>query len=127
MGSFYWRVLLLCLPWVTDICTIGRSRYTIDLSVHDNVTVFRTDIAIETDARLSRINGTNGVFVGSRINQGGCHITGTRGFFFFVYPGSQTFVLTGDLGKLGDVFHQDRIINKSIVQFRIIKFAYFHT
>ena len=66
---------------------------------HD-FSVFRTDIAIETDARLNKINGTNGVFVGSRTNHGGCWITTTKGFFFFVYPRSQTYVLTGDLGKV---------------------------
>ena len=62
--------------------------------------VFRTDLAVETDAKLSKVNGSHGVFVGSRVNKGGCWIGSSTAFFLFVYPGSQTYVLSGDLGKL---------------------------
>ena len=49
---------------------------------------------------MSKINGSHGVFVGSRIYQGGCPILATSGVFFFVYPATSSYVVSGDLGEL---------------------------
>ncbi|XP_071090487.1 galactocerebrosidase-like [Haliotis cracherodii] len=55
------------------------------------------NVSIQVDVRLSPVNGTKGVFLGARVNQGGCVSYDTTGVFFFVFPDDNFYILSQDL------------------------------
>ena len=54
---------------------------------------------VETDFNISPVNGSTGVFVGARVqNGGGCGAENARGIFFHASPGK--YVLNHFMSKL---------------------------
>ncbi|XP_060551799.1 galactocerebrosidase-like isoform X2 [Ruditapes philippinarum] len=58
-----------------------------------------SDIYVQVDAKLGDTNSTDGYFVAARIFEGGCKLIDSTGIFFFVYPESQRFVVTGNIAQ----------------------------
>ena len=59
----------------------------------------RTDIYVEVEATLGPVNETDGVFVAARVQNAGCATYSSKGIFFFLFPKSQNYILSYDLGK----------------------------
>lgn len=68
----------------------------------------RLDVFVSVEARVGSVNGTNEIFVASRVSELGCNTISARGNFFFLNPLKKTFVLSADLA-------QSKIIKKGIV------------
>lgn len=58
----------------------------------------RTDIYVEVDAAVGAVNGTNGVFVAARVQNGGCDAYEAKGIFFFLFPQTKRYIVSYDLG-----------------------------
>ncbi|XP_045189275.2 galactocerebrosidase-like isoform X2 [Mercenaria mercenaria] len=58
-----------------------------------------SDIYVQVDAKLGEANSSDGYFVGARIFEGGCNILDSTGIFFFVFPATQRFLVTGNIGQ----------------------------
>ncbi|XP_067656744.1 galactocerebrosidase-like isoform X2 [Haliotis asinina] len=58
-----------------------------------------TDIYVEADVKLGEVNGTNGVFVAARVDQGGCNAFSTTGIFLYIFPKSNNYILANNLGR----------------------------
>ncbi|XP_064601380.1 LOW QUALITY PROTEIN: galactocerebrosidase-like [Liolophura sinensis] len=56
-----------------------------------------TDIYVEVEARVGAVNGTDGVFVAARIDNGGCNVSYALGYYFVIYPSKQQYQLTHDI------------------------------
>ena len=54
---------------------------------------------MSVEALLGDANGTDGVFVAVRVQNGGCQSSNAKGLFFFLYPQNQQYMLSLDLGK----------------------------
>lgn len=54
---------------------------------------------VQVDARLGDVNATDGYFVAARIWEGGCKLISSTGVFFYVYPATQRFVVSADIGQ----------------------------
>ncbi|XP_067656755.1 galactocerebrosidase-like [Haliotis asinina] len=53
------------------------------------------DVAIDCDIKVqSGANDSKGAFIAARMDQGGCWLTETKGFFFFIFPQSNIFMVT---------------------------------
>ncbi|KAK3581824.1 hypothetical protein CHS0354_007226 [Potamilus streckersoni] len=61
--------------------------------------IYRTTIYIEVEAKLGDVNGTDGVFLAALINQGGCDILTADGIYFFLYPKSKQYMVTGNAAR----------------------------
>ncbi|KAH9490030.1 hypothetical protein Btru_045075 [Bulinus truncatus] len=57
-----------------------------------------SDIFIQVDFRIPPINSTSGVFVASRMDQGGCGTFSAQGIYLFVYQ-NNSYVLCNDIAK----------------------------
>ncbi|GFO19227.1 galactocerebrosidase [Plakobranchus ocellatus] len=67
----------------TPIAVIGQYSW-------DNITV-------TVEFEIPSVNGTNGVFVAARVDQGGCNVFAAHGIFFFVFAKDGQFIVTNDL------------------------------
>ncbi|CAL1547008.1 unnamed protein product [Lymnaea stagnalis] len=56
-----------------------------------------TDVDIDVDVQVGQINGSDGVFIGARIDNGGCGTYAAKGVFFFIFPKEKTFRVTNDI------------------------------
>ncbi|RUS72385.1 hypothetical protein EGW08_019845 [Elysia chlorotica] len=56
-----------------------------------------TDMTVEVDFEIPKVNGTSGVFVAARVDRGSCPVESSQGIFFFVVPNSGKFVVSNDL------------------------------
>ena len=61
---------------------------------------------MEMEIIIPSINGTDGAYIGARIQHGGCGMAKTPGLFFWVFPGATmqekgTYMLTKDLRMFG--------------------------
>lgn len=55
---------------------------------------------VEVDAYLgSGSDWSDGVFLGARVDTGGCWTMYSEGFFFYVFPYNNTVLLTGNFSK----------------------------
>lgn len=59
---------------------------------------FRSDIEVSVDVYVPFVNGTNGVFMGARVDQGGCTTFMARGIYYFLLYDEQRFIISTDLG-----------------------------
>ena len=50
-----------------------------------------SDVKVSIDAFVPNINGTEGVFLAARVDQGGCDTDRTLGIFLWIYPGKLFF------------------------------------
>lgn len=57
------------------------------------------NVRLRLDAMVPLVNGSRGVFIGMRINGGGCDTSKKTGIFFTVYINNGTFVVTTDLAR----------------------------
>jgi hypothetical protein len=64
---------------------------------------YREDITVSMDARVGKVNGTDGVFLAVRIDRGGTSTGAAKGAYFYLYPANKTYHLTSDLGKAADI------------------------
>jgi len=55
------------------------------------------DVFIVLDVFVPSLNGSAGVYVGGRVDRGGCDSASARGIFFIVFTTNNTFYLTTDL------------------------------
>ena len=55
------------------------------------------------DARVGKVNGTDGIFLAARIDRGGTSTGSAKGAYFYLYPANKTYHLTSDLGKATDI------------------------
>ena len=70
------------------------------LSVVFYCIVCRADVVVRTDVLIPSVNGTEGgVFVGARIDRGGCDAVKALGIFFIIYPGNSSYIVTANLGE----------------------------
>ncbi|XP_046548414.1 galactocerebrosidase-like isoform X2 [Haliotis rubra] len=58
-----------------------------------------TDIYAEVDVKLGEVNGTNGVFVAARVDQGGCNAFSSTGIFLYIFPKKNNYILANNLGR----------------------------
>ncbi|KAK7508502.1 hypothetical protein BaRGS_00000068 [Batillaria attramentaria] len=58
-----------------------------------------TDIYVEAEVILGSVNGTDGVFVAARVQNGGCGSYSAKGVFFFLFPEKQMYIVTYDLAR----------------------------
>ncbi|XP_050396599.1 galactocerebrosidase [Patella vulgata] len=58
-----------------------------------------TDISISIDVLVSGVNTTDGVYVGARINLGGCRAPKALGLYFYLYPKEGRFSVFEGFGK----------------------------
>ncbi|XP_060079232.1 galactocerebrosidase-like isoform X2 [Ylistrum balloti] len=58
-----------------------------------------SDVYVSTDVAIGPVNGTTGVFVAARVDQGGCQSWHAKGIFFFLFPSEKKFILTNDLAR----------------------------
>ncbi|XP_033731048.1 galactocerebrosidase-like isoform X1 [Pecten maximus] len=58
-----------------------------------------SDVYVSTDVAIGGINGTTGVYVAARVDQGGCQSWESKGIFFFLFPSDKKFILTNDLAR----------------------------
>ncbi|XP_067657033.1 galactocerebrosidase-like [Haliotis asinina] len=56
-----------------------------------------TDIYIDTEVLVSKVNGTSGIYVGARISQPGCDSLTSAGVFFFLFPVNQSYIVSTDI------------------------------
>ncbi|XP_046548389.1 galactocerebrosidase-like [Haliotis rubra] len=56
-----------------------------------------TNVSVKASVRLSPVNGTKGVFLGARVNQGGCDSYDTTGIFFYIFPDDKFYILSQDI------------------------------
>ena len=59
----------------------------------------RSDVHAEIAVYVSAVNGTGGVFLALRVDQGGCTTFLAKGLFFWILIPSRTFQITRDLSK----------------------------
>ncbi|XP_021369107.1 galactocerebrosidase-like isoform X2 [Mizuhopecten yessoensis] len=71
-------------PLITPINLIGRTW---------------SDVYMSADIAIGPVNGTTGVFVAARVDQGGCQSWKAKGIFFFLFPSEKKFILTNDLAR----------------------------
>ena len=45
------------------------------------------------------MNGTDGVFIAARVDEGGCNVFAAHGIYFFVFAHDGKFIVANDLGK----------------------------
>ncbi|XP_025093998.1 galactocerebrosidase-like isoform X1 [Pomacea canaliculata] len=62
-----------------------------------------TDIYVEVDAAVGAVNGTNGVFVAARVQNGGCDAYEAKGIFFFLFPQTKRYIVSYDLAHTQNV------------------------
>lgn len=67
-----------------------------------------SNVEVKVDVMVNEINGTKGIFVGVRVDQGGCTAFLARGIFFFIIFTDQTFLLSKDLERT-DVIHSGKV------------------
>lgn len=60
----------------------------------------RTDVKIAVAAKVGDVNGSNGIFLGVRIDKGGCETYAAGGIFLFIFPNESIFLLANDIRKL---------------------------
>ncbi|BFZ01346.1 hypothetical protein BsWGS_04385 [Bradybaena similaris] len=58
-----------------------------------------TDIEIAVDVKIGAVNASNGVYIGVRIDNGGCSTYAARGIFFFIFPNDNIFQLAHDIRR----------------------------
>ncbi|XP_069140053.1 galactocerebrosidase-like isoform X2 [Argopecten irradians] len=73
------------LPLLTPLNLIGRPW---------------SDVYVSSDVAIGPINGTNGVFVAARVDQGGCQAWQAKGLFFFLFPKEKKYILANDLVRV---------------------------
>uniref|UniRef100_A0A0B7BI09 galactosylceramidase n=1 Tax=Arion vulgaris TaxID=1028688 RepID=A0A0B7BI09_9EUPU len=56
-----------------------------------------TDVEIAVDVKVGAVNGTNGVYIGARIDNGGCTTYASKGIFFFIFPNDDIYLLANDI------------------------------
>ncbi|XP_046572254.1 galactocerebrosidase-like isoform X1 [Haliotis rubra] len=59
-----------------------------------------SDIYIEAEVRVGRVNGTHGIYIAARINNTGCTYFNASGIFFFIFPGKGSFSVSSDIERL---------------------------
>ncbi|XP_070211576.1 galactocerebrosidase-like isoform X2 [Littorina saxatilis] len=58
-----------------------------------------SDIYVEVEALVGKVNATDGVFVAARVQNGGCQSYSAKGIFFFVFPAQQYYIISYDLAR----------------------------
>ncbi|XP_059176870.1 galactocerebrosidase-like isoform X3 [Physella acuta] len=58
-----------------------------------------TDLFVEVDFEILPVNGTSGVFIAAKVDQGGCEAFWAHGIFFYVLQDNR-FVVSNDLGRV---------------------------
>ncbi|XP_046548390.1 galactocerebrosidase-like [Haliotis rubra] len=56
-----------------------------------------TNVSVKAHVRLTKVNGTKGVFVASRVKHGGCDSYDTTGIFFYIFPDDKFYILSQDI------------------------------
>ncbi|XP_005092190.1 galactocerebrosidase [Aplysia californica] len=56
-----------------------------------------TDVEVQVDVKVGQTNGSNGVFIGVRIDNGGCQTYVAKGLFFFIFPNDNIYLLASDI------------------------------
>nr|KAI8769927.1 galactocerebrosidase-like [Biomphalaria glabrata] len=69
-----------------------------------------TDVKLTSDVQVGAVNGSNGVFIGVRIDNGGCSTYAAKGIFFFIVPNAQSLKVTTDI-KGKNVLYQDKSVS----------------
>ena len=69
-----------------------------------NPCIFRGDISTAVDVHIPKVNATKGVFVAARVDHGGCGSLLSLGVYFWVFPGTQRYEVTTDLGEIYSTF-----------------------
>ncbi|GFR87699.1 galactocerebrosidase [Elysia marginata] len=57
------------------------------------------DIEVSVDFEIPSVNGTDGIFVAARVDQGGCNVFAAHGIYFFVFAHDGQFVVANDLAR----------------------------
>nr|KAG5714234.1 hypothetical protein BaRGS_018451 [Batillaria attramentaria] len=57
------------------------------------------DTYVEVGASLGTVNGTDGVFVATRVQHGGCSSQNAIGVFFFLFPDAQNYTVAYNLAR----------------------------
>ena len=62
----------------------------------------RTDLFIRLDVLVPLLNGSNGAFVATRVDRGGCGMNQATGVFYSIFPFNNTYIVSSDIGKWND-------------------------
>jgi len=69
-----------------------------------DIFLHRSDIRVEIDIFVPKLNATTGVFIAARMDQGGCTTFVARGVFFFLLFGTRSrVVISNDYGRAHSV------------------------
>ena len=62
--------------------------------------ICRSDVSLSVDIYTEDSpDGSSGVYIGARVDKGGCHIMYSNGLYLWIYPHKSLQVLTGNFCK----------------------------
>ncbi|GAB1605893.1 galactocerebrosidase-like [Argonauta hians] len=88
------RQMVLDMPVAWCLADYGNT----SLTVIGNSTDW-ADVYVEVTARTGAVNGSQEVFLATRVSQGGCGAFSARGVFLFFNPTQKTYHLYGNIAK----------------------------
>ncbi|XP_046350655.2 galactocerebrosidase-like isoform X2 [Haliotis rufescens] len=78
-------------------CQTNFDHYTATMNVIGSADW--SDIYIESEVRVGRVNGTHGIYIAAHINNTGCTYFKARGIFFFIFPVSRSYSVSADIER----------------------------